>query len=197
MSILNRDARGTSIGRLSWKGSVVVGGREVAVAGINPVPGLIRNCGGDLSDTPKALPLHDVTCTDSCELVTFTTQFGSSTLVDAAGQTQITSGDTTVVNGGPLLVKDGREDITQQHDGMVHPGDPTFAYGWVVKRNPRTFAGIDAEGRTVLVTVDGRSTDDLGLSIPRGWRMWPAHSVSSTRSTSTVVDRPPWNFAVS
>jgi exopolysaccharide biosynthesis protein len=36
----------------------------------------------------------------------------------------------------------------------------------VVKRNPRTFAGVDAQGRTVLVTVDGRSTDDLGLSIP-------------------------------
>jgi exopolysaccharide biosynthesis protein len=72
----------------------------------------------------------------------------------------------TVINGGPQLVRDGRQDITQQQDGMVHPGDPTFAYGWVVKRNPRTFAGVDARGRTVLVTVDGRSTDDLGLSIP-------------------------------
>jgi Phosphodiester glycosidase/SPOR domain len=222
--ILNRDAQGTSVGRLSWKGSVVVGGREVAVSGINRVPGLIRNCGGDLGDTPTALPLHDVTCTDDSELVTFTPQFGPSTptgagreivmdsrhvvssvsltrgqaltagstslqgigaaadalaqvhvgdrielrsrLVDAAGQTQDTSGDTTVVNGGPLLVRDGRQDITQQQDGMVHPGDPTFAYGWVVKRNPRTFAGVDAQGRTVLVTVDGRSVDDLGLSIP-------------------------------
>ncbi len=222
--ILNRDARGTSVGRLSWKGSVVVGGRGVAVAGINRVPGLIRNCGGDLGDSPTALPLHDVTCTDDSELVAFTSQFGPNTpsgagreivmnsrhvvssvsvtrgralaagstslqgigeagdalaqvhvgdrlelrsrLVDAAGQTQATAGDTTVVNGGPLLVRDGREDITQKHDGMVHPGDPTFAYGWVVKRNPRTFAGVDAQGRTVLVTVDGRSTDDLGLSIP-------------------------------
>jgi hypothetical protein len=222
--ILNRDARGTSVGRLSWKGSVVVGGREVAVAGINRVPGLIRNCGGDLGDTPTALPLHDVTCTDDSELVEFTPEFGSSTpsgvgreivmdsrhvvssasvtrgralaagstslqgigaaadalalvhvgdrlelrsrLVDAVGQTQATPGDTTVVNGGPLLLRDGREDITQQQDGMVHPGDPTFAYGWVVKRNPRTFAGVDAQGRTVLVTVDGRGTDDLGLSIP-------------------------------
>jgi hypothetical protein len=222
--ILNRDAQDTSVGRLSWKGSVVVGGREVAVSGINRVPGLIRNCGGDLGDTPTALPLHDVTCTDDSELVTFTPQFGPRTpagagreivmdsrhvvssvsltrgralaagstslqgigaaahalaqvhvgdrielrsrLVDAAGRTQDTSHDMTVINGGPQLVRDGRQDITQQQDGMVHPGDPTFAYGWVVKRNPRTFAGVDARGRTVLVTVDGRSTDDLGLSIP-------------------------------
>jgi exopolysaccharide biosynthesis protein len=49
---------------------------------------------------------------------------------------------------------------------MVHPADPTFAYGWVVKRNPRTLAGVDTAGRTVLVTVDGRITADLGLSIP-------------------------------
>ena len=72
----------------------------------------------------------------------------------------------TIVNGGPLLVRNGREDITQARDGFVHPGDPSFAYGSFVKRNPRTFAGVDAQGRTVLVTVDGRSTDDLGLSHP-------------------------------
>ncbi|CAL9647572.1 hypothetical protein SUDANB174_06474 [Streptomyces sp. enrichment culture] len=35
----------------------------------------------------------------------------------------------------------------------------------VHKPNPRTLAGVDAAGRTVLVTADGRSTDSLGLSI--------------------------------
>lgn len=87
-------------------------------------------------------------------------------LVDSRRHALATPHDVTIVNGGPLLVRDGREDITQQRDAMVHPGDPSFGYGWVVKRNPRTFAGVDAQGRTVLVTVDGRSTDDLGLSIP-------------------------------
>jgi exopolysaccharide biosynthesis protein len=48
----------------------------------------------------------------------------------------------------------------------VHADDPSFAYGFVIKRNPRTFAGVDSRGRTVLVTVDGRSTSELGLSIP-------------------------------
>ena len=45
------------------------------------------------------------------------------------------------MNGGPLLVRDGREHITQKQDGFVHPDDPSFAYGWFVKRNPRTIAG--------------------------------------------------------
>ncbi len=73
---------------------------------------------------------------------------------------------TSVVNGGPLLVKDGGEDVTVRHDGMVHPNDGnSFYYGWVHKRNPRTFAGTDAQGRTMLVTADGRSTASLGLSL--------------------------------
>jgi exopolysaccharide biosynthesis protein len=63
-------------------------------------------------------------------------------------------------------MRNGEEHITQRRDGFVHVDDPSFAYGWVLQRNPRTFAGIDARGRTVLVTVDGRTTDDLGLSIP-------------------------------
>ena len=79
---------------------------------------------------------------------------------------QTSAPDVSVVNGGPELVRDGRLHITQQQDGMVHPGDPSFAYGWVLQRNPRTFAGVDARGRTLLVTVDGRQEAHLGLSIP-------------------------------
>jgi len=73
---------------------------------------------------------------------------------------------TTVINGAPQLLRDGASYITQARDGMVHPGDPSFAYGFVLQRNPRTFAGVDATGRTLLITVDGRQLDQLGLSIP-------------------------------
>jgi exopolysaccharide biosynthesis protein len=48
---------------------------------------------------------------------------------------------------------------------MVHPRNPSFYDGWVHKRSPRTFAGVDAQGRTVLITADGRSTSSLGLGI--------------------------------
>lgn len=221
--VLRDDAAGTAVRRLTWSGQVRVDGETLLLDGIDRVPGLIRNCGGDTTDEPTWRPLHDTTCSDDSELVAFTDQYGGSTpagpgreivmnpdhvvrtvsasrgttiapgwtslqgtgpaagelaSVEAGDRVQMSTGvmregvpqrvapATTVVNGGPLLVMDGQEEITQRRDGFVHPDDPSFAYGWVIKRNPRTFAGVDAQGRTVLVTVDGRDTDDLGLSIP-------------------------------
>jgi hypothetical protein len=73
--------------------------------------------------------------------------------------------DDYVLNGGPELVRDGRQHATPATDGMVRPNDPSFYYGWVQKRNPRTIAGVDARGRILLATIDGRSTASLGLSI--------------------------------
>ncbi|WP_136609172.1 phosphodiester glycosidase family protein [Sinomonas albida] len=98
-------------------------------------------------------------------------QVGQKLRVDARtigqdGRPLTTTKHTSVVNGGPLLVKDGKEDVTVRQDGMVRPNDNnSFYYGWVHKRNPRTFAGTDAQGRTLLVTADGRSTNSLGLSL--------------------------------
>jgi exopolysaccharide biosynthesis protein len=87
-------------------------------------------------------------------------------LLGEDGKILPTNRATSVVNGGPLLVKDGREDVTVKQDGMVHPNDGnSFYYGWVHKRNPRTFAGTDAQGKTMLITADGRSTASLGLSL--------------------------------
>ncbi|MGY0488800.1 phosphodiester glycosidase family protein [Streptomyces sp. WG-D5] len=86
-------------------------------------------------------------------------------LKDTKGRALNPSRTTSVVNGGPELVRDGRPHVTAATDGMVQPGNPSFYYGWVHKRNPRTLAGTDAAGRTVLITADGRSTASLGLSI--------------------------------
>ncbi|MFC0457776.1 phosphodiester glycosidase family protein [Arthrobacter liuii] len=87
-------------------------------------------------------------------------------LAGQGGKMLHTDKATSVVNGGPVLVKNGQEDVTVKQDGMVHPNDGnSFYYGWVHKRNPRTFAGTDAQGDTILVTADGRSTASLGLSL--------------------------------
>ncbi|MET9775930.1 phosphodiester glycosidase family protein [Streptomyces sp. NPDC006367] len=88
-----------------------------------------------------------------------------TTLLDDRGRRVTPSPGTDIVNAGPELVRDGRLHVTPATDGMVRPGDPSWYYGWVHKRNPRTLAGVDAAGRTVLVTADGRSTEALGLSI--------------------------------
>ncbi|MGW0816212.1 phosphodiester glycosidase family protein [Streptomyces viridiviolaceus] len=94
-----------------------------------------------------------------------------TTLLDERGHTATPSPGTDVLNAGPELVRDGRLHVTPAADGMVRPGDPSFYYGWVHKRNPRTLAGVDAAGRTVLVTADGRDTDALGLSIDESARV--------------------------
>lgn len=222
--VLDDEAKHPAVSRFTWDSRLRLGGRDVRLDGIDRVPDLIRNCGGDPTDEPTSHPLHDTTCTDDSEMVMFTPQFGPTTpagpgreivldtrrvvraihavrgtslppgwrsiqgtgeLADALAGVEVGDtvklttrlrsdgarlgnlhADTTVINGGPELVRNSRGFITQRRDGFVHADDPSFAYGFVLKRNPRTFAGIDSLGRTLLVTVDGRSTDDLGLSIP-------------------------------
>ncbi len=75
----------------------------------------------------------------------------------------------SVVNGGPQLVEGGRVSIAPEADGLIHPGDPSFFYGWGIRRNPRTMIGSDRQGRLLLVEADGRRADiGQGLSIPEG-----------------------------
>jgi hypothetical protein len=117
-----------------------------------------------------------------------------ATLIDHRGRPVPTSPNAAIVNGGPELVRDGRLHATPAADGMVRPGDPSFYYGWVHKRNPRTFAGVDAHGRTVLITADGRSTSSLGLGIAetaavaKALGLRDAINLDGGGSTTMVVD---------
>jgi hypothetical protein len=82
MDIFNRNsADGDTLVRfqkLTTTMNLIVGKDLVhTVDGINRKPGVIRNCGGN-GDTPTDLPLHDVTCTDTDELVAITPEFGAS-----------------------------------------------------------------------------------------------------------------------
>ncbi|MPZ96053.1 MAG: sporulation domain-containing protein, partial [Propionibacteriales bacterium] len=115
-------------------------------------------------------------------------------LADEDGRAVRPSKRTSVVNGGPELVRDGRLRVTPVTDGMLHPDNPSFYYGWAHKRNPRTIAGTDPKGRLVLVTADGRSTDSLGLSIletatvARSLGLRDAINLDGGGSTTMVVD---------
>ncbi len=117
-----------------------------------------------------------------------------SELIDDDGNTFEPDEHTSVLNGGPELVRDGKRHVTVAADGMVHEGDESFYYGWVHKRNPRTIAGIDAENRLVIATADGRSVDALGLSIPEaadlaiGLGLHTALNFDGGGSTAMVVD---------
>jgi exopolysaccharide biosynthesis protein len=109
------------------------------------------------------------------------------------GRRSLARPGTTVVNGGPLLMEDGVVHVTQQRDGMHQASNPSFDYGWFLQRNPRTFAGVDARGRTLLVTVDGRQPGELGLSIPetaavaRSLGMIEAINLDGGGSTAMVI----------
>lgn len=89
----------------------------------------------------------------------------TSELADPSGRRLPMTPSTQVISGGPNLVTDGSREVTAARDGMVLPANPGQFYGWVHQRNPRTIAGVDARGRLVLVTVDGRQTESVGMSI--------------------------------
>lgn len=85
--------------------------------------------------------------------------------------------DTSVVNGGPLLVDGGRPSLDPVRDGWSPEsiaGTPRadFYWRWYVRRNPRTAAGVLPDGRVVFVQVDGRQPGrSVGLSITETARL--------------------------
>lgn len=62
-----------------------------------------------------------------------------------------------VVNGGPRLVRDGRVSVNVGDEGYQQPANPSFAYGFGIRRNPRTLAGVTPDGTLLLVAADGRA----------------------------------------
>jgi hypothetical protein len=95
------------------------------------------------------------------------TRFRLTTRVAGPGGRTVRFGPRdSAVNGGPQLVSGGRVSIAPRADGLIHPGDPSYLYGWAIRRNPRTMIGTDRQGRLLLVEVDGRyATHSQGLSI--------------------------------
>lgn len=63
---------------------------------------------------------------------------------------------TGVVNGGPRLLEDGEAEIAATAEGFHRQEEPEFYYRFGERRNPRTLAGVTAEGHLLLVAVDGR-----------------------------------------
>jgi hypothetical protein len=87
----------------------------------------------------------------------------------AAGRRLALGDGLGVVNGGPRLVRAGHDDITAYAEGFVHPENPSFYYYFGVRRNPRTIAGLTADGHLLLVTSDGRQPDwSVGLTFAEG-----------------------------
>ena len=250
--VLHSTARHSAVVRPEWRGTLRTRTGSLLLDGLNRVPGLIRNCGGDSSDQPRSFrcttsraPIP-TSSSPSRQPTAASTPTGPGAEVVLDRRNRVAAGSRTsaaprsargsgrsrasetsptpspaseqvrwrtsaspsprlragawcwlgvsVINGGPQLLRDGPLHITQAQDGMVHPGDPSFAYGWVLQRNPRTFAGVDAQGRTLLVTVDGRQIAELGLSIPetaqasKALGMRDAVNLDGGGSTAMAID---------
>jgi hypothetical protein len=99
-----------------------------------------------------------------------------TTVVDEQGRPVHFGPLDSVVNGGPQLLAGGQIAVNPGPDGLAHE-DPAlglpdsalgagFAYGWLVRDNPRTGLGVDAQGRLLFVQADGRQAAlSQGLSI--------------------------------
>ncbi len=63
------------------------------------------------------------------------------------------------VGGGPFLVRDGLISVDGEAENF-----PLSSF--INKRHPRTAAGVDASGKLMLVTVDGRAEWSRGATLP-------------------------------
>jgi hypothetical protein len=75
---------------------------------------------------------------------------------DAQGRQLVLGPQDSVVSAAPTLVENGRVHIDAATEGTLDPRDLSFGFAWSNVRQPRTLAGIDRQGRLLLVTVDGR-----------------------------------------
>jgi hypothetical protein len=79
---------------------------------------------------------------------------------------------TLVVGAGPRLLRRGRVAVTATAEGFAPPQAPAFYGTFVAARQPRTLAGVRADGKLLLVTVDGRRPGwSAGMTLPEAARL--------------------------
>ena len=107
---------------------------------------------------------------------------------------QATHGTSPIVNGGPELVRRGQVYVTVSADGFVRSNDPSFYYGFVAQAQSTDVRRRRRQGRTLLVTSDGRDVDAFGLSlaetgaVAKTLGMVAGMNLDGGGSTTMVVD---------
>ncbi len=76
----------------------------------------------------------------------------------------------TVVGGGPRILRGGRVAVAARAEGFAPLR--SFFQAFVAGRQPRTLAGVRADGTLLLVTVDGRAPGwSAGMTLPEAARL--------------------------
>ncbi len=144
-------------------------GIEVALDGEGAVAEVRQRRGGEI-------PRDGAVLSATGEAADWLTEHGAvgailriETRVLADGKALLAGETAGVVNGGPRLVENGEVAIAAAAEGFHWEEDPGFYYRFGVRRNPRTMAGVTADGRLLLVTVDGRQPGySVGASFAEG-----------------------------
>jgi hypothetical protein len=90
----------------------------------------------------------------------------------SAGRPLDLAKQTLVVGGGPRLLRGGRVAVTARAEGFAPPQAPAFFGNFVAARQPRTLAGVRADGTILLVTVDGRRPGwSVGMTLHEAARL--------------------------
>jgi exopolysaccharide biosynthesis protein len=94
-----------------------------------------------------------------------------------------------------VLLRQGGLAIDGNTEGVIDVHDLSFGYAWAEQRQPRTMAGIDRDGRLLLVTVDGRQpgisegvTIEEGAHLMRELGAVDAMNLDGGGSTAMAVD---------
>ncbi|HKP19326.1 MAG TPA: phosphodiester glycosidase family protein [Gaiellaceae bacterium] len=76
----------------------------------------------------------------------------------------------TIVGGGPRILRAGRVVVAAKAEGFAPLR--AFFQSFVAGRQPRTLAGVRADGALLLVTVDGRAPGwSAGMTLPEAARL--------------------------
>src|SRR5215208_2153679 len=77
-----------------------------------------------------------------------------------------------VVGGGPRLLRAGRVAVSARAEGFAPAQAPGFFGTFVAARQPRTLAGVRADGTILFATVDGRRPGwSAGMTLPEAARL--------------------------
>jgi exopolysaccharide biosynthesis protein len=118
----------------------------------------------------------------------------STRILDPAGVALPLTPSLNILSAGPALIRGGKVWINVKANGMTSSGTGTGNLTATL-RHPRTMAGVDAAGRLLLVTVDGRRpAKSVGLTLTEGAALmrWlgavDAVNLDGGGSTSLVID---------
>jgi hypothetical protein len=97
-------------------------------------------------------------------------------IVNGAGATVRIGEGTSIVNGGPELVRNGEVVLNPVEDGIVHEDPvralgpigqgPSFYWNFGARAVARSLVGVTADNRLLLIQIDGRTPTTHSVGVP-------------------------------